>query len=77
MQTTCSTHRIFWNTQPWHLHLHLHLQMAALLNLESLGEVGEVGLGQGGGRLVLAEVRLVLGLRTDFAKEEIKRLRLS
>lgn len=52
-------------------------QMAALLNLESLGEVGEVGLGQGGGRLALPELRQVLGLRTDFNKEEIKRLRLS
>ena len=54
-------------------------QMAALLNLETLGEVTEVGAGMGreGGRLSTGEVRTLLGLRIDFKPEEIKRLRLS
>ena len=53
-------------------------QMAALLNLETLGEVTEVGAGMGReGRLSTGEVRTLLGLRIDFKPEEIKKLRLS
>ena len=53
-------------------------QMAALLNLETLGEVTEVGAGMGReGRLSTGEVRTLLALRIDFKPEEIKKLRLS
>ena len=52
--------------------------MAALLNLETLGEVTEVGAGMGReGRLSTGEVRTLLSLRIDFKPEEIKKLRLS
>jgi len=48
-------------------------QMAALLNLETLGELAEVERA----KLSSGEVRTLLGLRTDFKQEEIKKLRLS
>ena len=53
--------------------------MAALLNLETLGEVAEVGAGMGreGSKLSTGEIRTLLGLRIDFKPEEIKKLRLS
>ena len=47
--------------------------MAALLNLETLGELAEVERA----KLSSGEVRALLGLRTDFKQEEIKKLRLS
>ena len=47
--------------------------MAALLNLETLGELTEVERA----KLSSGEVRALLGLRTDFKQEEIKKLRLS
>jgi hypothetical protein len=50
-------------------------QMAALLNLETLAEVGEVPAA-GGVRLGPGEVRQLLGLRTDFRTEDVKKLRL-
>jgi hypothetical protein len=54
-------------------------QMAALLNLETLAEVGEVPAvgGPGAVRLGPGEVRQLLGLRTDFRPEDVKKLRLA
>ena len=52
--------------------------MTSDCSLQTLGEVGEVCGSQGGGvRLGPGEVRQVLGLRTDFRQEDIKKLRLT
>jgi hypothetical protein len=47
-------------------------QIASLVNLESVGEVRELGVL----RLGAGEVRKVLGMRIEFSGEEIKRLKL-
>jgi len=49
-------------------------QMAAILNMETLGEMEEYS---GSNKLTPVEVRQILHLRTDFKAEEIKRLKFS
>jgi len=55
-------------------------QMSTVLNLETVGEMADIwGSGSSSAhawKLSQAEVRTVLGLRSDFKAEEIKRLRL-